>query len=74
MRNPQSIFRNLPEVQTDRMVLRKMRPSDAEAIFAYASDPEVSRYVIWDTHRSIQDSRAFLDLILAGYEADGEPN
>ncbi len=74
MRNPEAIFRDLPEIQTDRLVLRKMRPNDAEAVFAYASDPEVSRYVLWETHRSIQDSRAFLDLILAGYESGGDPN
>ncbi len=26
-----------------------MRLDDAEAMFAYASDPEVTRYVLWET-------------------------
>lgn len=68
------MIKDLPEIQTNRLILRKMRPTDAEAIFSYASDSEVSRYVIWEAHRSIQDSRAFLDLVLAGYESGGEPN
>ena len=39
------IFTDLPELETERMLLRKMRLGDAEAVFAYASDPEVTRYV-----------------------------
>src|SRR3712207_498622 len=45
-----------------------MRLGDAEAMFAYASDPEVTRYVLWDTHRSIEDSESFLRSATEGYE------
>ena len=39
----------------------KPEPSDAEAIFRrYASDPEVTRYMSWPTHRSVADTQAFL--------------
>lgn len=48
-------------------MLRKMRPEDAEAMFAYASDPEVTRYVLWDTHGSIEDTRSFLNFAVEGY-------
>jgi len=34
-----------------------MTPDDAEAVFAYASDPEVTRFVIWETHRTLEDFR-----------------
>jgi [ribosomal protein S5]-alanine N-acetyltransferase len=77
MRRPSTkvgeILKDLPTLVTDRLVLRKMTPNDAEAVFAYASDPEVTRYVIWETHRSIEDSRAFLDLVTSKYESGGEP-
>jgi [ribosomal protein S5]-alanine N-acetyltransferase len=63
-----------PTLETDRLILRRMTPSDAEAVFAYASDPEVTRYVIWETHRSIEDSRAFLDLVAGKHESGGEPD
>jgi ribosomal-protein-alanine N-acetyltransferase len=64
---------DLPSIETDRLILRKMTPGDADAIFAYASDPEVTRYVVWDTHRTIEDSRAFLDLTVRGYEGGADP-
>jgi ribosomal-protein-alanine N-acetyltransferase len=68
------VLKDLPTLETDRLILRKMTPDDAEAVFAYASDPEVSRYVLWETHRSIEDSRTFLDLATSKYESGGEPD
>jgi RimJ/RimL family protein N-acetyltransferase len=48
-------------IATARLVLRRPRASDAEAIFArYASDPEVTRYMGWPRHESLADTRAFL--------------
>ena len=63
---------DLPTIETDRLILRKMTLGDADAVFAYASDPEVTRYVIWDAHRTIEDSRAFLDLTARGYESGAD--
>jgi len=49
-------------VETPRLLLRRPRPSDADAIFArYSSDPEVTRYVGWPTHRAVEETQAFLD-------------
>lgn len=62
-------FENLPELETERLLLRRMTPDDAGAMFAYASDPEVTRYVIWDTHRSVKDSESFLRFAAEGYES-----
>jgi len=48
-------------LQTPRLVLRRPRLEDAEAIFArYASDREVTRYVGWPVHGSVEDTRTFL--------------
>lgn len=57
-------FRELPELRTQRLLLRPFRPGDLEAVFAYASDPEVARYTIFDYHRSLDDTRRFLDPVL----------
>ena len=62
------ILKNLPTLETERLILRKMTPADAKAVFAYASDPEVTRYVIWDTHRTIEDSESFLRSTVERYE------
>lgn len=53
---------NAPEIiQTARLLLRKPVATDAEAIFRrYSSDPVVTRYLSWPTHRSVEDTQAFL--------------
>lgn len=48
-------------IETERLLLRRPKHSDAQAIFErYASDPGVTRYLSWPTHRSIADTLAFL--------------
>jgi ribosomal-protein-alanine N-acetyltransferase len=56
-------------IETERLFLRKPTIHDAEAILErYASDPAVTRYMSWPTHRTIADTCAFL----AWSEADWE--
>ena len=47
-------------LETDRLVLRPWRETDAEALFRYASDPELGPACGFDPHASIDDSRAVL--------------
>jgi len=50
------------EITTARLVLRRPVASDAEEIFArYAGDASVGRYLAWPIHKTIDDTRAFLD-------------
>jgi ribosomal-protein-alanine N-acetyltransferase len=53
----------VPErVETDRLVLRRPVPADADAIFArYSSDSEVTRFLGWPRHAAINDTRAFIE-------------
>jgi RimJ/RimL family protein N-acetyltransferase len=49
-------------IETERLSLRPPGLADADAIFSrYASDPEVTRFVGWPRHRSLEDTRAFLE-------------
>ena len=54
--------RSAPEVvETSRLLLRRPRASDADAIFArYSSDPDVTRLVGWPMHRTVEETRAFV--------------
>ena len=60
-----------PVLETTRLVLRAFRASDLEDVFAYASDGEVARFVLWDKHASREDSRRFLEWVVGQY-ARGE--
>jgi ribosomal-protein-alanine N-acetyltransferase len=63
-------FRNTPQLVTKRLRLRKLGPDDAEAIFEYASDDEVTEYMTWDTHKTVEDSHAFINFTLNRYMSD----
>lgn len=46
---------------TERLVLRPPELEDARALFdRYTSDPNVSRFLTWPTHESIDETIAFL--------------
>lgn len=48
-------------IETERLLLRRPRAGDAPAIFSrYASDPEVTRFLAWPTHRTEEETRAFV--------------
>jgi ribosomal-protein-alanine N-acetyltransferase len=63
---------NFPDLRTPRLLLRRLRMEDAGDIFAYASDPQVTTYVFWEAHRTLDDTREYLQRTLKGY-ADGLP-
>ena len=56
-------------LETERLLLRPFSEDDAEDMFyGWTSDPEVSKYVTWDTHRSIDETRQLLALWTEEYK------
>ena len=55
--SPPMFFSRLPVLETEDLILRRIRRKDAGDIYRYASDPEVARYVLWDPHRSLAETR-----------------
>lgn len=69
--SPSAFFYRLPVLETPDLILRKPAMKDAKDIFCYASDPEVARYVLWEPHRNLAETRSFVRFlrsrIRAGY-------
>ena len=63
----QKQFKIVP-IETERLLLRPNTLKDAPDIFAYASDPEVTRYVRFVTHKNIKDTHAFIRRVQASYK------
>lgn len=59
---------DLPVLETERLLLRRITLDDVEDIFAYGSIEEVTRYVTWDPHRTLSDTMEFVQFILNQYE------
>lgn len=53
---------------TDRLVLRPYRSGDAPAMFRnWASDPEVTKFLTWPTHASVQTTEKVVSNWIARY-------
>ncbi|WKA54665.1 GNAT family N-acetyltransferase [Planococcus shixiaomingii] len=58
---------HFPVLETERLILRKLTLADAEDMFEYASEPMVSRFVPWEVHKSVEDTKAFLAFLTESY-------
>ena len=47
-------------IETERLILRNLRPGDEKAVYAWAGDPEVARYMIYPLYRSEADGIEWL--------------
>jgi ribosomal-protein-alanine N-acetyltransferase len=54
------LFSHIPTLETDRLILRAMRVSDAADMYAYACRPSVTEYLTWDPHSSESMTREYL--------------
>lgn len=57
----------MPVLETERLRLRKLTMRDAADIYEYSRDPLVAKYVLWEAHRSIGESRTYLRYMLRKY-------
>jgi RimJ/RimL family protein N-acetyltransferase len=57
-------------ISTTRLILRPVTAGDAQAIFdTYAQDADVTRYLTWRPHRSIEDAHTYVQTCLAARSA-----
>lgn len=59
------------ELHTARLRLRRPTLADADAVFAWASDPDVVAYVGWPRHHDRSDTVAFLRAAMREFDEDG---
>ena len=55
-------------IETERLILRKWMPEDAESLFAYAKNPNVGPIAGWPPHKDIEESKSVIDNVFAGVE------
>lgn len=66
--NVEKIYGDLPILETERLILRKVTIEDIQDMYLYGSDEEVSKYVTWNTHETISDTKGFVEFVLNKYE------
>lgn len=56
-------------IETNRLILRKFEITDSENMFKnWGSDPKVTKYLSWQTHKNIKDSEDIINLWISNYK------
>lgn len=67
--NPYGLF-SMPDLSTERLLLRRMTMKDAPDIFEYSRDPEVARYVLWTAQKNISEAKEYVRYMTKLYRDD----
>ena len=67
--NPYGVF-SMPDIETKRLLLRRMTMKDAQDIFEYSRDPEVARHVLWSAQKHISEAKEYVRYMTKRYRDD----
>lgn len=56
------------QLETERLILRRWRETDAESLYEYAKSPKVGPVAGWPAHTSIENSREIIRTVFAADE------
>ena len=60
---------NTKALETERLILRKFAINDAEPMFNnWATDSNTTKYLNWNPHENIEETKAFINTKLSKYE------
>lgn len=62
------LFSNTDIILTNRLILRKIRASDAKDMYEYASDSDVVRYLTWGPHPDVSYTKRYLATVERAYK------
>ena len=66
--NFRRVFRSLPTLKTARLTLRKISFNDAEDMYTYASLNTVTRFLLWEPHLNIEETRGYIEYVNKRYK------
>ena len=66
--HPTTDVKNIPVIETDRLILRKLNVEDADDMYEYASNLKVTRHMTWDEHLSIEQTVFYLLTVEEAYK------
>ena len=56
-------------LETERLLLRPFKETDARSMFDnWASDPEVSKYMTWNHHETIETTETIINMWIEQYQ------
>ncbi len=62
-------FRDLPELTTPRLILRRLKKTDYQDMYEYARDPLVTKFLTWHIHPSENYTLRYIVYVLPKYRS-----
>lgn len=64
-----SVFSNLPTLETERLLMRRMVPDDCRDMYEYSKREDVTEYLLWSTHNSVSYTLEYLRYLETRYNS-----
>ncbi len=61
------IFSSLPTLNTERLVLKRIVPENAEDMYEYASRQDVTRFLLWSPHVNLRETKGYIEYLQREY-------
>ena len=58
-RRIREVFSNIPRLETQRLILRRIREIDYIDMHEYSADAEVTKYLVWQPHKTIEETKKY---------------
>lgn len=66
-RKIKEVFTNIPLIETENLLLRKIVPEDAGDMFRYSSREDVTEYLTWSPHKTPEETARYIKLLQKKY-------
>ena len=63
-----NIFSNVPTLETERLILRKLMVSDADDMYEYSCDPNTTAFLTWSLHPDRYYTIDYIKFVLRQYK------
>lgn len=63
-----SIFKHLPTLETERLILKKISRNYLDDVYEYRSDPAVSKYLLWNPEKNKDVTLCYIEYIEELYQ------
>ena len=60
---------HMPTLETERLLLRRIEKSDADDMYEYSCDRDVTKYLLWDAHPSEEYTQNYIAYLQERYAA-----
>lgn len=61
-------FDSMPQIETERLILRRIEKRDAEDMYEYSSDSHVPEYLLWRAHPSLDYTKKYIKSLKKYYK------